>query len=409
MNLRDYQITAAKQGKEILNRYNLVYLAFEVRTGKTLIALTIANDFNNVLFVTKKKAIPSIEKDFKAISYTYNLTVINYESLHKVDKQYDCIIIDEAHSIGSFPKKSKRLKDLQQIKSNYHIFLSGTPCPESWSQIYHQLDASKFSPFNQWKNFYKWAHEFVNIKKKFVSFGNQVNDYSDANLDKIKPYIQHLIMTKTQKETGFINEINERCLYVKMQPKTYTIANRLQKDLVLESKSGVILADTPVKLQSKLHQIYSGTVKLECGKKITLDLSKGEFIKEKFKGKKIAIFYKYQQELEVLKEVFGQNLSTDINEFNNTDKNIAGQILSIREGTNLSKADAIVFYNLDFSNVSYKQARDRMTTMQRKQSDVYFIFAYSGIEEKIYKTVTVDKSKYDLRQFKKDYGVGRTN
>jgi len=405
MILRDYQITATKKAKEILLQYNLVYLAFEVRTGKTAIALSVVDMFDSVLFVTKKKAIPSIEKDFKALKLAYKLIVINYESLHKVEKKYDCIIIDESHSIGSFPKKSKRLKDLQQIKSNYHIFLSGTPCPESWSQIYHQLDASPFSPFNQWKNFYKWAHEFVTIKKKFVSFSNQVNDYSDANLAKIKPFIQHIIMTKTQKETGFINEINERCLYVKMQPKTYTIANRLQKDLVLESKSGVILADTPVKLQSKLHQIYSGTVKLECGKKIILDLSKGEFIKEKFKGQKIAIFYKYQQELEVLKEVFGQNLSTDIQEFNTTDKNIAGQILSIREGTNLSKADAIVFYNLDFSNVSYKQARDRMTTMQRKQSDVYFIFAYSGIEEKIYKTVTVDKSKYDLKAFKRDYGI----
>ncbi len=405
MELRDYQITATKKAKEILLQYNLVCLFFEVRTGKTAISLSVTDMFDSVLFVTKKKAIPSIEKDFKALKLVYNLTVINYESLHKVEKEYDCIIIDESHSIGSFPKKSKRLKDLQKIRSNYHIFLSGTPCPESWSQIYHQLDASPFSPFKQWKSFYKWAYDFVTITKKFVSFGNQVNDYSDANLNKIKPYIQNIIMTKTQKETGFINEINEKCLYVKMHPKTYTIANRLQKDLVLESKSGVILADTPVKLQSKLHQIYSGTVKLECGKKITLDLSKAEFIKEKFKDKKIAIFYKYQQELEVLKEVFGQNLSTDIEEFNSTYKNIAGQILSIREGTNLSKADAIVFYNLDFSNVSYKQARDRMVTYERRNSDVYFIFAYGGIEEKIYKTVTVDKSKYDLKAFKRDYGV----
>lgn len=403
--LRDYQVEMIEKGKEILLKYNLIYYAVEVRVGKTAIALSVVDVFENVLFVTKKKAIPSIEKDFKALKLAYKLTVINYESLHKVEKKYDCIIIDESHSIGSFPKKSKRLKDLQNIKSNYHIFLSGTPCPESWSQIYHQLDASPFSPFKEWKNFYKWAYDFVDVKKKFVSFGNQVNDYSNANLAKIKPYIQNVIITKTQKETGFINEINEKCLYVKMQPKTYTIANRLQKDLVLESKSGVILADTPVKLQSKLHQIYSGTVKLECGKKITLDLSKGEFIKERFKDKKIAIFYKYQQELEVLKQVFGQNLSTDIHEFNTTYKNIAGQIQSIREGTNLSKADAIVFYNLDFSNVSYKQARDRMTTMQRRSSDVYFIFAYGGIEEKIYKTVTVDKSKYDLRQFKKDYGI----
>jgi hypothetical protein len=403
MELRDYQIIASEEGRKILNNNHLVYLGFEVRTGKTLISLTIANQFKDVLFVTKKKAISSIESDFKSIGYTYNLTVINYESLHKVAKKYDCIIIDEAHSIGSFPKKSKRLKDLQMIKSQYHIFLSGTPCPESWSQIYHQLDASDFSPFKQWKSFYKWAAEFVNISKKYVSFGNQVNDYTDADLNKIKPYINKIMMTKTQKESGFVSDIREHQLYVKMQPKTYTIANRLIKDLVLEGKSGVILADTPVKLQSKLHQIFSGTVKLECGLKITLDTSKAEFIKERFKDKKIAIFYKYQQELEVLKEVFGQNLSIDIDEFNSTSKNIAGQILSIREGTNLSNADAIVFYNLDFSNVSYKQARDRMTTMQRKTSDVYFIFSYGGIEEKIYRTVTIDKSKYDLKAFKRDY------
>jgi len=405
MELREYQITATKKAKEILLKYNIVCLFFEVRTGKTAIALSVVNEFKDVLFVTKKKAMPSIDKDFKALKLAYNLTVINYESLHKVEKKYNCIIIDESHSIGSFAKKSKRLKDLQNIKSNYHIFLSGTPCPESWSQIYHQLDASPFSPFKEYKTFYKWAKEFVNIKKKYVAFGSHVNDYSDANLEKIKPFINHLIMTKTQKETGFINEINEKCLYVKMQSKTYTIANRLQKDLVLEGKSGVILADTPVKLQSKLHQIYSGTVKLECGTKITLDTSKAEFIKEKFKGQKIAIFYKYQQELEVLKEVFGQNLSTDIDEFNTTSKNIAGQILSIREGTNLSKADAIVFYNLDFSNVSYKQARDRMVTYDRRTSDVYFIFSEGGIEEKIYRTVTQDKKKYDLRAFRKDYGI----
>lgn len=401
--LRDYQIESVNTALPILKKYNIVYLAFEMRLGKTLIALTIANEFKDVLFVTKKKAISTIEKDFKAIGYAYNLTVINYESLHKVGKEYDCIIIDEAHGIGSFPKKSKRLKDLLEIKCNYHILLSGTPTPESWSQIYHQLAVSKHSPFKEWKSFYKWAHEFVDIKKKYVSNGLQVNDYSDAKLNKIKPFISNIMLTKTQKETGFINEINEKCLYVKMQPKTYTIASRLQKDLILESKSGVILADTPVKLQSKLHQIYSGTVKLECGTKITLDISKGQFIKDKFKGKKIAIFYKYQQELEVLTDVFGDSLTTDINEFNNSSKNIAGQILSIREGTNLSNAEAIVFYNLDFSNVSYKQARDRMTTMKRKQSDVFFIFAYGGIEEKIYRTVTIDKKKYDLKAFKKDY------
>lgn len=403
MNLREYQITSANKGLDILLQKNIVYLALEPRCGKTLIALTIAKHFNNVLFVTKKKAITSVSSDFNAIGYSYTLDVINYESLHKVNDKYDCVICDEAHGFGSFPKKSKRLNDLLKIKSNYHILLSGTPCPESWSQIYHQLAVSKYSPFKEWKSFYKWAHDFVNVTKKHVSFGNMVNDYTDANLNKIKPYIENIMLTKTQKEVGFTNEINETYLYVEMQPITYKIVDRLKRDLVIESKSGMILADTPVKLQSKLHQIYSGTVKLECGTKITLDMSKAEFIKQHFKGKKLAIFYKYQQESEILKSVF-DNITEDIETFNTTNNHIIGQILSIREGTNLSKADAIVFYNLDFSNVSYKQARDRMTTKDRTKSDVYFIFAKRGIEEKIYKTVTVDKAKYDIKAFKRDYG-----
>ena len=58
----------------------------EVRTGKTLTSLAIAEQLKaqNVLFITKKKAISSIEDDNAMLSPSYNLTVINYESLHKL-------------------------------------------------------------------------------------------------------------------------------------------------------------------------------------------------------------------------------------------------------------------------------------------------------------------------------------
>lgn len=404
MTLRDYQIDIISKGTEILNRRHLLYLALEVRTGKTIIALNIAKDFKTVLFVTKKKAIKSIETDFFNSGLKFNLTVCNYESLHKIGKQYDCVIIDEAHGVGALGKKPARLQALLLIKTDYHILLSGTPTPETFSQIYHQLAVSKHSPFSAYTTFYKWAKEFVNVKKKIIAYGTEINDYSDANLNKILPFVKPIMITFTQSEAGFVNEINEHRLTVEMQPKTYHIANRLIKDLVIEGASGVILADTPVKLQNKLHQIYSGTVKLECGKTVILDDTKATFIKDYFKGKKLAIFYKFKAELDILQNVFKDCLTTDISDFNDSSKHIAGQLLSIREGVNLSKADAIVFYNLDFSNVSYKQARDRMTTLERKVSDVYFIFSKNGIEDKIYKTVTVDKKKYDLTAFKKDYG-----
>jgi hypothetical protein len=162
----------------------------------------------------------------------------------------------------------------------------------------------------------------------------------------------------------------------------------------------VILADTPVKLMMKLHQLYSGTIKFESGNSKVLDYSKANYIHHKFAGKKIGIFYKFKEELNALKKVYGENLCTELDDFNNTDKSIALQIVSGREGISLSKADALVYYNIDFSATSYWQSRDRMTTKDRLESDVYWVFSKGGIETEIYKTVS-SKKDFTLSHFKK--------
>jgi hypothetical protein len=162
-----------------------------------------------------------------------------------------------------------------------------------------------------------------------------------------------------------------------------------------------VLADTPVKLMMKLHQIYSGTVKFESGNSEVLDYSKAEFIRKQFKNVKVGIFYKFKAELEALKCVYGDALTTELTEFENTDKSIALQIVSGREGISLRQAKALVYYNIDFSATSYWQSRDRMTTKERLKSDVYWIFSKGGIEKQIYKTVT-KKKDYTLSHFRKD-------
>ena len=53
-----------------------------------------------------------------------------------------------------------------------------------------------------------------------------------------------------------------------------------------------------------------------------LDTNKGVFIKKYFDGKKIGIFYKFKEELNILKEVFGEKLTTELSVFKDTDKNI---------------------------------------------------------------------------------------
>lgn len=403
MELRDYQIENSIKAVEILTNNYIVYLSMEVRTGKTVTSLETAKLYGakDVLFLTKKKAIKSIENDYINFGYTFNLTVINNESLHLLEGNFDLIICDEHHRCGTYPKPNKVTKLIKERYSNLPmIFLSGTPHPESYSQIYHQFWISNYSPLKSWTNFYKFSQVFVNIKQKHFGYA-KINDYSDCNYDKIKPIIDKYFVTYTQKDAGFNTEVKENILRVRLKDYTYDLIKRLDKDKVVQGKNEVLLGDTAVKLMSKTHQLFSGTVKFESGNTMTIDDSKALFIKDRFK-EKIAIFYKFKAEYDCLKEIYKDELTDNLEEFNSTNKSIALQIVSGREGISLSNAKYLVYYNIDFSALSYWQSRDRLTTMDRLTNDIYWIFSEGGIEDKIYKAVS-NKKDYTLNVFKKDY------
>src|SRR5699024_2188645 len=165
------------------------------------------------------------------------------------------------------------------------------------------------------------------------------------------------------------------------------------------------MGETPAKLQSKVHQIYNGTVIIEkddgSTEGVILSSYKAKAIKERFKGQKIAVMYYYQMELEMIKNVFGSDITTDLDEFNDTDKNFAIQQVST-EGMNISKADCLVYLNFSFSGKSYIQSRDRLTVKDRKDNNVYFIIEKNGINGKILNIVK-DKKSYNSRSFMKDF------
>ena len=150
----------------------------QVRTGKTLTSLATAQKHGAkaVLFVTKKKAIGSIEADYQLYNPSFEIHITNFEQLHNVTFNPDLVIVDEAHSLGQYPIPSERVKDLKRICEGLPIiFLSGTPTPESYSQLFHQFFISSFSPFKEYKTFYAWAREFVILKKKYL-YNREIND-----------------------------------------------------------------------------------------------------------------------------------------------------------------------------------------------------------------------------------------
>jgi len=126
-------------------------VAAEMRVGKTAIALQAAWNYGAkvVLFVTKLKAVSSIQNDFDSLNPPFIIDIINHESLHRIVRtDYDLVICDEHHVCSQYPTPAERTKLLKNIcKGLPIIMLSGTPSAESWSQLYHQFWISSFSPF----------------------------------------------------------------------------------------------------------------------------------------------------------------------------------------------------------------------------------------------------------------------
>jgi hypothetical protein len=403
--LRPYQIEISNKAANVLKTNKIVYLTMEVRTGKTFTALQTANNFGakNVLFLTKKKAIQSIQNDFNQLKPSFDITIINDESLHLINQKFDLVIHDEHHRFGAFPKPNKAaILFKKRYGSLPMIFLSGTPTPENHSQWFHQFWVSNYSPFKNYVNFYKWANDYVNVTERNLGYA-KVKVYDDGIKAKILPIVEPYLITYTQQEAGFTSKVNEFIIEVEMQPITYEIIKRLKKDNIVTNTNGdIILGDTGVKLMQKIHQLSSGTCKFEDGSSKIIDTSKAEKIHEQFKNKKIGIFYKFVEEYNALKQIFGDQLTDNLEEFNTSDKSIALQIVSGREGISLKQADCLVYYNIDFSATSYWQSRDRLTTMERKENSVYWIFAKNGIEYKIYDSV-LKKKNFTLDIFKKVY------
>lgn len=424
MELRQYQIELAEKGELVLNKLNAVYLAFEMRVGKTATAFEIARRIGakRVLFVTIPIHINGIERDYKALRMDgwFKLEVQHYHylNLQKLKPEYDLIICDEAQKLGGFPKPTKAalaLRDLSLKAQSKLIYLSGTPTPESYSQIYHQFWISFYSPFKEWPTFYKWAKAgFVDIFQRNVP-GHVINDYSRGVKSKIDMYVEKYFITYTQAEADFkVQELHDQIVYVPTTDKLKQLSRILINDRVYQFKNGIheIVCANAASLQRKVHQIYSGTVIAQDmqGKRqeLILESHKADYIHQHYYKRKlkIAIFYLFQAEGELLKQRF-PIWTDDPYVFNGTDHNTVfiGQLMASARGINLSSAKALIFYNIPFSSEVYQQVRQRAQERDKTGTTrLYWLCTEGGIEEKIYNRV-INKQTYTLSYFRRDYGI----
>lgn len=409
VTLEPYQEEAIKKAIPVLKKNKIVYLRFWMRKGKTFSSLSIANNYLNgvygahVLFVTEKTAMSSIKADYMALQPSFEITVINYESLHKVTSNYHLIVVDEVHKIGKFPKPAIAAEKLKKICAYKPIILlSATPTPESFSQLYHQLWISTFSPLAQWHSFYRFADMFVNKVMKDYK-GLMSADYSDCDIKKLEGYIGHLFITVREQDGKQMLPVKHNILYVDMTPKAIAIFKQLQNHKIYRDEYGrVATCNSGAEKDSKLLQVGSGTLIFnedingkifEDG--VIIDTTKAEYIRDYFKGKKIAVLYRFNAEGAMLK-MFFPNWTDSPEEFNACDdKTFIRHIKSAKAGVNLATADCLVFITPPHSSENFIQGSARLQHIFRtKTPDVFWIMSKHGNEQEIFKTVSQEKHEY---------------
>jgi hypothetical protein len=292
-----HQEDLSDEGLAIIRQYGLVFFAMEERTGKTLTAiLTVEKSAaRRCLVLTKKKAITGWDKtlydygyvrDFeKYVSAKAEFTVINYEQMykgHKVRKRikgrmetvteyrlkpeydpkhFDVIIADESHAyISSVPKPSVSAKILQQIAYDKPvIFLSATPHAQGFQLMFHQLGITKYSPWDSYKSFYAFHHEWGVPDIAYTASGQK------ETYKRVQPLVaeqfNHLMIRKTRAELGFEHEPYDVIHHLELDEATKEIYNSCQEDEMFILNDLEIPLDSSMKLRTTLHMIEGGAFK----------------------------------------------------------------------------------------------------------------------------------------------------
>ena len=179
VQLYTYQEKTLDKALEIFKEFSFVCLSAEMRTGKTLMALNMAHRLGagSVLVITKKNAIPDIQKDVDVCGLPLQVEVINYESMHKIkNTSPDLVICDEYHTLGWLRKPSLKAKNFWKLTGGLpFIAMTGTLHTETFSTSYSLFPFE----FYEYKNFYRWFDAFGVQNVKYFN-GVATHDYSEA-------------------------------------------------------------------------------------------------------------------------------------------------------------------------------------------------------------------------------------
>jgi hypothetical protein len=389
MSYLPHQIEKSEEVLKRLRRYKFAMLWGAPRSGKTRTAIRVCESVDNkrILFLTKKAAIPGIEKELSAVGVRNSYKVTNYEQAKKLKPDdYDFVVLDESHNLNGTGKPKQKHKDVRALCFNKPcLLMSGTPAVENLPAIYYQVTVSRYGPFVQFKNFYEFFRAF-GISNQIWIGGRAIEQYNKAKpalTNELEPYVVRM----TQHDAGITLERKDVVHTVALSGDTKDLIKEIMTHGVADFYGTEYAFDSDMGVRAAVHQIESGAIVLDDKLVMLPNVEVIDYIRKTFKGS-LAIMAHFKATREKLARHIPE---ADV--FSS---------VSHCEGTDLSGYDHFIILNSDYSGAKFIQRLERNTRLDlNKQPIVNHIVTDGGISGKVYEALK-NKEDFNLERFRRE-------
>lgn len=320
----------------------------------------------------------------------------------KYEKDYDLILLDEAHSIVN--RQSRRASFLLRlsVRAKYRYLLTGTPISngrleDTWSLMcfLDPIEMSKKVYSNIWRELTGGKGSYYDWLNRYAFLDQYHKPYKYKRVEEIQLILKTYTYTikkidclelpeKLPDEIRLLN-LAEPTLYKEMAK--HSVASELE-----------IIADNPLTKLLYLRQIVSGC--FTANNKTSKDSALEDVLIE-IGDKKLVIFAEFTASITKIKKVLDKQRKTYTTLDGSSDKNnwrlfqndesiqiIICQYQSGCQGIDLFAADTILYYEPTLRSNVLEQSRDRIHRNGQRNVCSYIHFITKGtVEEQIYKAL----------------------
>ena len=437
-----------KDAVQFLHENNGGFLAYAVGTGKTLIVLETfkrwhAQGYKLLVICPLTLIKEAWEKDntrftnFKFLSlrerarHDADIYAINFEALLSEKRRYEICDLARKHKLIVVIDESSRISNPNAKTTKYlmamrHLFkicicLSGTPCSQSETQWWSQINFVK--PGTLHDSFFAFRNTYFHLQRggQIMKPGPIPKDIAKTLFSKGWKYM--ISAHKREQMIGRISPIVrwkrlEECIDMpdevdQIRPVIMTDDQKqsykmMKQECVAEIKEQLIPATTALTKLVKLRTITSGFAYTPDGEAIRFnDNPKLDELKEVLDdlgSEKVVVFCNFKAEINDIKALLGDTCVTVDGDTPDKSEAISrfrsGEVqylianeASISHGVTLVEARYMVFYSHSYSAEKFVQARARIRRIGQTGACVYIHLLCEG---------TIDEVILDVLKNKQD-------